>query len=143
MIDIAPVNITPEVATMPGIPTPASESEPPADQASFLREMVRRLDPTASGPELETPEGLANLGAQRLVSTAFLEPLVRDARESSAPTGRFSPGTSETRFGHMLDRRFADAIAATPDFGPVASMERHLLTQIRQSLAAKDAGANS
>ena len=119
------------------------EADRPADQASFLREMVRKLDPTATDRQLETPEGLANLAAQRLVSTTFLEPLVRDAREATTPTGRFAPGTAETRFGHLLDRRFADAISASPDFGPVASMERHLLTQIRRSLAAKDAGATS
>ncbi len=117
------------------------DPEPPKDQAAFLREMIRRLDPDGTDASAETPEALANLAAQRLISTTFLEPLVREAREASTPTGRFAPGATETRFGHMLDQRFADSIAASPDFGPVASMERHLLTQIRRSLAAQDAGA--
>ena len=123
------------------VATVERDPEPPKDQAAFLREMVRRLDPDGTDAPPETPEGLANLAAQRLVSTTFLEPLVREDREASAPTGRFAPGATETRFGHMLDQRFADSIAASPDFGPVASMERQLLTQIRRGLAVQDAGA--
>ena len=125
----------------PQAPVVETSPDVPKDQAAFLREMVRRLDPDGAHAVAETPEALANLAAQRLVSTTFLEPLVREARETAAPTGRFAPGATETRFGHMLDQRFADSIAASPDFAPVASMERNLLTQIRRSLAAQDAGA--
>ncbi len=125
----------------PSAPGVETAPDAPKDQAAFLREMVRRLDPDGESVAVETPEALANLAAQRLVSTTFLEPLVREAREATAPTGRFAPGATETRFGHMLDQRFADSIAASPDFAPVASMERSLLTQIRRSLAAQNAGA--
>ena len=125
----------------PSASTRSTESTSANDQAAFLRRMAQRLGADPTDPDAGTPEGLARIGAERLVSSAFLEPLVREARENAAPTGRFAPGATETRFGHMLDQRFADSIAASPDFGPVASMERHLLTQIRRSLAAQDAGA--
>lgn len=111
------------------------------DQARFLREMVRRLD---GKPGVEdTAEDLAGLAAQRLVSTTFVEPIVRDARENSAPTGRFAPGTAEQRFGHLMDRTLADAIVSQPGFAGVASLERRLLDQIERQLAANPVEVSS
>ena len=106
------------------------------DQAAFLREMVRRLDGDAS--RVEKPEELANLAARRLVSATFVEQIVRDARENSAPSGRFAPGVAEQRFGHLMDRSLADAIVAQPGFAGVSSLERRLLDQIRQQLGSTE-----
>ncbi|MDG2022814.1 MAG: hypothetical protein P8J59_12785, partial [Phycisphaerales bacterium] len=47
------------------------------DQASFLRAMVRRLGGDGDAPEAGTHEGLVGVAARRLVSDAFLEPLLR------------------------------------------------------------------
>lgn len=114
--------------------TPVAETRrDDADQASFLREMVRRLDGKPGGDD--SPEELASLAAQRLVSATFVEPFVRDARENSAPTGRFAPGTAEQRFGHLMDRALADSIVSKPGFAGVASLERRLLQQIERQLA--------
>jgi hypothetical protein len=106
------------------------------DQASFLREMVRRLDGDVS--RVEKPEELAGLAARRLMSATFVEQIVRDARENSAPSGRFAPGVAEQRFGHLMDRSLADAIVAQPGFAGVSSLERRLLDQIRQQLGTSE-----
>jgi len=104
------------------------------DQASFLREMVRRLDGDAT--TAETPEDLAGLAARRLVAATFVEPIVREARENSASTGRFAPGVAEQRFGHLMDRSLADAIVSQPGFAGVASLERRLLDRIEREIGA-------
>ena len=98
--------------------------------------MARRLGADPSDPKIGTAEGLARVGAERLISSAFLEPIIRDAREKSAPTGLFAPGTGEKRFGHLFDRAIADSIAASTEFTGVASMERRLLARIEDALGS-------
>lgn len=114
-------------------PRPAAKTE---DQAGLLRRMARRLGADPSDPKIGTAEGLARVGAERLISSAFLEPIIRDAREKSAPTGLFAPGTGEKRFGHLFDRAIADSIAASTEFTGVASMERRLLARIEDALGS-------
>lgn len=121
-------------------PTTASrevDSNPP-DQATFLKQMAGRLGADPTDARVGTPEGLARLGAERMVSAALIEPLVREARESSAPSGMFAPGPGEKRFGHLFDRKIADSIAASPHFGGVVSIERQLLERINLSLGIQE-----
>ena len=106
------------------------------DQASFLREMVRRLDGDATAAD--APEDLAGLAARRLIAATFVEPIVREARENSAPTGRFLRGVAEQRFGHLMDRSLADAIVSQPGFAGVASLERRLLDRIERRLGVSN-----
>lgn len=118
-------------------PAPATE-----DQAGLLRRMAARLGADPTDPAIGTAEGLARVGAERLISSAFLEPIIRDAREKSAPTGLFAPGTGEKRFGHLFDRAIADSIAASTEFTGVASMERRLLERIEKTLGTTVAPTN-
>ena len=78
-----------------------------------------------------------------MASIALIEPLVREAREASAPTGMFAPGPGEERFGHMLDRNIADAIVASPSFGGVVSLERRLLDRINLTLGIQAPAADA
>ena len=100
------------------------------DQASFLRAMVRRLGGDGDAPEAGTHEGLVGVAARRLVSDAFLEPLLREARESSQPGGIFAPGAGEKRFGHLVDRAMADRIVDAHRFDVVEAVERSLLQRV-------------
>ena len=118
----------------PVAPDRRPDSSPAADQAAFLRRMAERLGADPTDPDAGTPEGLARVGAERLVSSAFLEPLVREARENAAPTGRFAPGVAEKRFGHLFDRAIADSIAGSRRFAAVATVERDLLERIQSGL---------
>ena len=122
-----------DASERPGAEATDAGSEMP-DQADFLKQMAGRLGADPTDPRAGTPEGLARLGAERMVATALVEPLVREARESSAPTGMFAPGPGEKRFGHLFDRNIADSIAASPGFGGVVSIERKLLDRINLTL---------
>ena len=122
-------------STRAAAPSSAGDS---GDQAAFLKQMARRLGADPSDPRAGTPEGLARLGAERMVSTALVEPIVREAREASASTGLFAPGSGEKRFGHLLDRNLADAIVASPGFSGVVSIERRLLDRINLTLGIQE-----
>ena len=92
------------------------------DQAAFLRTLVRRLggDPgTSDESASQAADRLASTGSQRMMSDAFLLPLLKNAREDSAPEGIFAPGPGERRFGSMLDQAIADRILESNNF-PVA-----------------------
>ena len=90
---------------------------PPLDarkpDTAFLRTLIRRLG-GEPGPVDQTPveaaDRLAQTGARRLMADAFLVPLLKEAREASAPEGIFAPGPGEKRFGMMLDQTYADAM---------------------------------
>lgn len=134
----------PETAGRTTAASPMSGTDPARgsdDQASFLREMVRRLDGDVRADD--TPKDLASLAARRLVASTFVEPIVRDARENSASTGRFAPGVAEQRFGHLMDRALADSIVSKPGFAGVASLERRLLDRLERQLAITPAEAAS
>lgn len=100
------------------------------DQASFLRAMVRRLGGDADAPESGTHKGLVAVAARRLVSDAFLEPLLREARESAQSGGMFAPGAGEKRFGHLVDRAMADRVVDAHRFDVVEAVERSLLQRV-------------
>ena len=133
---------TPIAATPPVVPiapgAAGSSIDPSVDPAggedrnTFLREMVRRLD--GDPDRADTPEDLAAIAAQRLLSATFVEPIVREARENHSASGLFAPGVAEQRFGHLMDRRTADAVVGQDGFAGVQQLERQLLDSIRQSL---------
>jgi hypothetical protein len=63
--------------------------EEPIDQAAFLRGMVRELGGDPDSAEASTREGIVSVAARRLVADAFVEPMLREAREAAQPTGIF------------------------------------------------------
>lgn len=131
-------------------PLPAKLGSPPADrtvrnegrpdQASFLRGMVRELGGDPDSAEGATREGIVSVAARRLVADAFVEPMLREAREAAQPTGIFAPGAGEKRFSHLVDRSMADRIVDGHNFGLVDALERSLQRQVT-GLAAPAATA--
>lgn len=117
---------TPEVPhDVPEIPAPREGQ----DQAAFLRTLVRRLggDPGTSDEHAsQAADRLATTGAQRMMSDAFLLPLLKSAREDSAPEGIFAPGPGERRFGSMLDQAIADRILESNNFPVAEALEDKL-----------------
>ncbi|MAH65674.1 MAG: hypothetical protein CMJ27_04685 [Phycisphaerae bacterium] len=121
-------------------PLPANPGAPPArgidrtagppDQASFLRGMVRELGGDPDSAEASTREGIVAVAARRLVADAFVEPMLREAREAAQPTGIFAPGAGEKRFSHLVDRAMADRIVDGHRFGLVDALERSLQRQV-------------
>ncbi|MAD19784.1 MAG: hypothetical protein CMJ52_06125 [Planctomycetaceae bacterium] len=110
----------------------------PPDQAAFLRGMVRELGGDPDSPEASTREGIVSVAARRLVADAFVEPMLREAREASQPTGIFAPGAGEKRFSHLVDRAMADRIVDGHKFGLVEALERSLQRQVTGVAAPTD-----
>ncbi|MHC4948884.1 MAG: hypothetical protein ACYTG1_11575 [Planctomycetota bacterium] len=54
--------------------------------------------------------------AAAFVANAFVQPVLASLRESTLATGPFAPGSTEKRFGPLLDRHLADRIASAPEF---------------------------
>ncbi|MCP4068511.1 MAG: hypothetical protein GY741_09540, partial [Phycisphaeraceae bacterium] len=96
--------------------------EAPPDQAAFLRGMVRELGGDPDSAEATTREGIVSVAARRLVADAFVEPMLREAREAAQPTGIFAPGAGEKRFSHLVDRAMADRIVDGHRFGLVDAL---------------------
>lgn len=112
------VNVAP-----PLLEFPVRENSTP--DTAFLRTLIRRLG-GEPGPVDQTPveaaDRLAETGARRLMADAFLVPLLKEARESSAAEGMFAPGPGEKRFGSMLDQAYADNMLESKSFPLVDSL---------------------
>ena len=109
------------------------------DQAAFLRGMVRELGGDPDSAEATTREGIVSVAARRLVADAFVEPMLREAREAAQPTGIFAPGAGEKRFSHLVDRAMADRIVDGHRFGLVDALERSLQRQVTGLAAPAEA----
>lgn len=108
----------------------AGNADDSLDQAAFLRGMVRELGGDPDSPEASSREGIVAVAARRLVADAFVEPMLREAREAAQPTGIFAPGAGEKRFSHLVDRAMADRIVDGHRFGLVEALERSLQRQV-------------
>ena len=73
----------------------------------------------------------ADAAARQLVGQAFLVPLLKEVRESTAGHGVFSPGAAERRFGPILDHQMADTL--------MTRLDLDLVTQVRQSMLNREA----
>ena len=61
-------------------------------------------------------EDEARRGAEQLVASALVVPVLRMMRDASRVAGPFAPGDSERRFGPLLDQRLADGIVHSANF---------------------------
>ncbi|HWB20958.1 MAG TPA: hypothetical protein VG711_11705 [Phycisphaerales bacterium] len=78
--------------------------------------------------------------ASKLVSSAFLLPLLQEVRDSTMAVGPFAPGIAEKRFGPMLDQRIADAVASSPNFplvNAIVNRYKHHVTNAQHTSQAQ------
>jgi Rod binding domain-containing protein len=66
--------------------------------------------------------------AQKLVSLAFIEPVLAKLRETNQAAGPFAPSNAERRFGPLFDQHLADRITSSANFPLVESLRDHLTT---------------
>lgn len=70
--------------------------------------------PPGDGEETRLEQARAS--ARQLVSTAFIQPILEQARSNSMAAGPFAAGSAERRFGPMLDRILAEAATEASSF---------------------------
>lgn len=122
--------------TAPGTPVVVpGAARAGAAAAPFKSVLERRqsmfLDATARGDNGEglTPAELARKTAEDFVASAFVEPLLKQLRETNHAAAPFAPGPAEKQFGGIIDAQVARQIARASRFGLVDEMARRMLNK--------------
>ena len=92
----------------------------------FTRRMEALLEQEDGRQKLET----VREQAKKLVSEAFLAPVLAKVRETNQAAAPFGTTDVEKRFGPILDRAVADAMVRPDRFPLVKAVERSMLQKM-------------
>lgn len=81
----------------------------------------------------------ARKAAEGLVSTTFIEPILKQVRESNNTPPPFGPSTAEKQFASLLDTKLADEIVKAANFPLVERITAQLLQNMPQADAPTQA----
>lgn len=86
------------------------------------------------------PERLARAqeGAEQLVATTFIVPILQQLRESNSAEAPFGPGMYEKRMGPMLDAQIADRIVSAQRLPIVEAVRDRMLGRPESRLEPED-----
>lgn len=101
----------------------------------FLTALGRR-----GGQTQAEPEARARAAAQDFVSIAFVQPILKELRESNKTPPPFGPGQAEKHLRGLLDSTMAQQVVRSARFGLVDRLARDLLTNTRAAAAGGGAG---
>jgi Rod binding domain-containing protein len=110
-------------------------TRPPVDprkQASKHTDPLRAASTTglsqATKPGAEESQSSqARTAAEGLVSTTFIEPILKQVRESNTAPPPFGPSNAEKQFSSLLDTKLADEIVHAANFPLVERITQQLL----------------
>ena len=101
-----------------------------ADTSTQLRTIIANTKQSAQA-EL-TPEAEARVAAEGLVSSTFIEPILKQIRESNTAPPPFGPSSAEKQFSSLLDTNIADEIVHAANFPLVERIANQLLKNMPQ-----------
>ncbi len=81
----------------------------------------------------------AQEGAEQLVATTFIVPILQQLRDSSMAEGPFGPGAYEKRLGPMLDAQIADRIVSAQRLLIVEAVRDRMLGAIQSRASGRTA----
>ncbi|MEL7473560.1 MAG: hypothetical protein AAGK04_09605 [Planctomycetota bacterium] len=113
---------------------PSSGLERQEAFARALNTAERRIDSS------ESPEAKSRDAAERFVSATFIQPLLKQFRESNQAAPPFAPSEAEKSFGGILDAMLADQIVQAQGLPIVERLARDLL---RDSASAPQPAAGA
>jgi Rod binding domain-containing protein len=121
-------------------PTPART--PPtsglgARQAEFAAVLAKKTD--RAGPS-GTRESQARTAAEDFVAVAFIQPILKQLRESNTAEAPFAPGPAEKQFRGLMDGQFARRIVQAGNYPLVDRLARDML---KHGVQAPPAGADT
>jgi Rod binding domain-containing protein len=133
------------------LPTPApTDAEPgvrrrPAGsllehQRSFASALGR--DNHVVGAGAEPARDKARTAAEQLVALAFVQPMLKQMRETSHAAPPFAPTPAERQFGALMDADLAQGIVRAWRFPLVDALAHDLLTRMDRVRAAIDEARN-
>ena len=76
---------------------------------------------------VQTPEEKARQAAEGLVSTTFIEPILKQMRESNNTPPPFGPSRAEKQFASLLDTKLSDEMVKASNFPLVQRIADQLL----------------
>ena len=86
------------------------------------------VNPNANTPEsIQTPQEKARMAAEGLVSTTFIEPILKQMRESNNTPPPFGPSRAEKQFASLLDTKLSDEIVKASNFPLIQRITDELL----------------
>jgi Rod binding domain-containing protein len=103
--------------------TPAGTSRVGGRQASFSELLGRET----SASRLLTREEKAQAAAEQFVSVAFVQPMLKQVRESSWAAAPFAPNSAEKQFRALQDASLAQQIVHSSKFPLVERVARDVL----------------
>lgn len=107
-----------------------------ARQRSFAGVLGREL--STPGAERVSPEDRARTTAEQLVAVAFIQPLLKQLRESTHAAPPFAPTQAERQFGALTDAERAQQLTRAAHFPLVERLARDLLKRTSME-SAEDA----
>lgn len=93
-----------------GVASSAAERESLSEQASFASVLSRAG--TQAGKE-QSPQERARAGAEQLVATALVQPILKQLRESNQAQEPFKPNAAEKSFRGMMDAQLAQRMVTS------------------------------
>jgi Rod binding domain-containing protein len=96
-----------------------------ARQRAFAGVLARGM--TTPGADRLSPQDKARQTAEQLVAVAFLQPLLKQLRESSHAAPPFAPTQAEKQFGALSDAELAQQLTHAAHFPLVDRLARDLL----------------
>ncbi len=128
------INTRTSIPPIPPIPSsrPAVDTgkQPPKDTNPLSTPNTNPLSIATKpneGDEPETSALRARKAAEGLVSTTFIEPILKQVRESNDTPPPFGPSNAEKQFASLLDTKLADEIVHAANFPLVERITAQLL----------------
>ncbi len=78
----------------------------------------------------------ARTAAEGLISTTFIEPILKQVRESNDTPPPFGPSSAEKQFSALLDTKLADEIVQAANFPLVERISQQLMKNMPQPTPA-------
>ncbi len=86
--------------------------------------------PVTTPDQASTRETQAKKAAEGLVSNTFIEPILKQIRESNDAPPPFGPTKAEKQFASLLDTKLADEIVQSSNFPLVERITQQLLNNM-------------
>lgn len=125
----------------PGPAMPPDALRPGRAPAGLLerqRSFTEVLSKATGEGERAGPEDRARQAARDFVAMAFVQPVLKQLRESNHTAAPFAPGPGERQFRALMDAEIARKVVGSSDWPLVDRLARQLLERQRGADSAKE-----
>jgi Rod binding domain-containing protein len=105
-------------------------ADPGGSRRTDDQDLFSQVISRAKAGSNQTPEQRARLAAEQLVSTALVQPIFKQMRESNNAAPPFAPNQAERTFGSMLDATLAQRMVSSQHWGLVDHLARRMLGKL-------------